>query len=69
MSRWPILRTVRARLTMGHVAAMIVVLIVYASAVFTLVRINRASALDERLRSDFRWAAGMAQQQPDGMLV
>ena len=54
---------------MGHVAAMIVVLIVYASAVFTLVRINRASALDERLRSDFRWAAGMAQQQPDGMLV
>ena len=69
MSRWPLLRTVRARLTMWHLAAMVLVLIVYASAVFTLVRINGSSALDERLRSDFRWAAEMAQQQPDGTLV
>ena len=69
MSRWPLLRTVRARLTILHVAAMVLVLIVYASAVFTLVRLNGANALDERLTSDFRWAAEMAQQQPDGTLV
>ena len=69
MSRWPLLRTVRARLTMLHVAAMVLVLIVYVSAVFALVRLNGSSALDERLRSDFRWAAEMAQQQPDGSLT
>ena len=69
MSRWPRLRTVRARLTMLHVAAMVLVLIVYASAIFTLVKLNGAGALDERLRSDFRWASEMAQQQPDGTLV
>jgi len=69
MSRWPLLRTVRARLTMLHVAAMVLVLIVYASAVFMLVRLNVSNALDERLSSDFRWAAEMAQQRPDGSLV
>ena len=69
MSGWPWLRTVRARLTMLHVAAMVLVLIVYAAAVFSLVRLNASNALDERLRSDFRWAAEMAQQGPDGTLV
>ena len=69
MSRWPFLRTVRVRLTMMHVAAMVVVLMVYASAVFTLVWLNASAALDDRLRGDFRWASEMAQQQPDGTLV
>ena len=69
MSGGPLLRTVRARLTLMHVAAMLVVLMVYASAVFVIVRVNTSNALDDRLRSDFRWAAEMAQQQPDGTLV
>ena len=68
MSRWPLLRTVRARLTILHVTALLIVLVVYASAVFILVRLNVSNALDERLRGDFRWAAEMAQQQPDGTL-
>ena len=69
MNRWPWLRTVLARLTLLHVAAMVLVLVVYASAVFMLVRLNVSNALDDRLRGDFRWAAEMAQQQPDGTLV
>ena len=69
MSDWPLLRTVRARLTLLHIVAMLGVLIVYASAVFMLVRFNVSNALDDRLRGDFRWASEMAQQQPDGTLV
>ena len=62
-------RSLRARLTLWHVAAMVLVLIVYAAAVFTLVRRNVSQALDDRLRSDFRWAAEMAEQRPDGTLT
>ena len=69
MHRWQFLGSVRARLTMWHVAAMVLVLAVYASAVFTLVKFNVSQALDDRLRSDFRWAAEMAQQRPDGTLT
>ena len=69
MSRGWIPRTLRARLAMWHVAAMVLVLMVYATAVFTLVRHNASQALDDRLRGDFRWAAEMAQQGPDGTLT
>lgn len=69
MRRWNLLRSVRARLTMWHVTAMVLVLVVYASAVFTLVQRNVSQALDSRLRSDFSWAAEMAQQRPDGTLT
>lgn len=69
MSGGSLIRTLRARLTLMHVAAMVLVLIVYASAVFVIVRINTSNALDDRLQSDFRWAAEMAQLQPDGTLV
>jgi len=69
MSDGPLVRTLRARLTLMHIAAMVLVLIVYASAVFVIVRINTSNALDDRLQSDFRWAAEMAQLQPDGTLV
>ena len=62
-------RSLRARLTLWHVAAMVLVLVVYAAAVFTLVRRNVSQALDDRLRSDFRWAAEMAEQRPDGTLT
>ena len=48
---------------------MVLVLVVYAAAVFSLVRRNGSQALDDRLRSDFRWAAEMAEQRPDGTLT
>lgn len=61
-------RTLRVRLTAWHVAVMVVVLAIYAAAVLLIVTRNASRALDARLRSDFRWAAGMAEREPDGSL-
>ncbi len=61
-------RTLRVRLTAWHVAVMVVVLAIYAAAVLLIVTRNVSRALDARLRSDFRWAAGMAERGPDGSL-
>jgi heavy metal sensor kinase len=61
-------RTLRARLTLWHVGMMVVVLAIYAAVVLLIVTRNASRALDARLRSDFRWAAGMAEQGPDGSL-
>lgn len=69
MSSWWFPRSLRARLTVSHVLAMLVVLMVYAAAVFTIVATNASQSLDDRLRSDFLWAAEMAQQGPDGRLT
>ncbi len=63
---WP--HSLRAQLTAWQVAAMVVVLGVYVGVVLWLVTRNLSGALDSRLRSDFRWAAEMAQQGPDGSL-
>ena len=60
------LLTVRARLTLWNLGVMMVVLGVYAAGIFTLISRNLSTALDERLRSDFSWAAEMWQQRPDG---
>ena len=69
MRRWWFRRSLRVRLTASHVAAMLLVLAVYAGAVFALVVRNASQSLDDRLRGDFRWAAEMAQQGPDGALT
>ncbi len=61
-------RTLRVRLTAWHVAVMVVVLAIYAAAVLLIVTRNASRALDARLRSDFRWATGMAEREPDGSL-
>ena len=61
-------RTLRVRLTAWHVAVMVVVLAIYVAAVLLIVTRNASRALDARLRSDFRWAAGMAQREADGSL-
>jgi heavy metal sensor kinase len=58
--------TVRVRLTIWYVGAMLVVLGVYAAGVFMFVSRSASRALDERIRSDFRWAAEMWEQRPDG---
>jgi heavy metal sensor kinase len=63
------LLTVRARLTLWNLGVMMVVLGVYAAGIYTFVSRNLSSALDERLRSDFSWAAEMWQQRPDGSLT
>ena len=69
MTSGPLFRTVRARLTLMHVATMVLVLMVYAAAHLRarphqhLERARRAPA--ERLPL----AAEMAQRQPDGTLV
>ena len=67
MRRWWS-HSLRAQLTAWQVCAMVVVLGVYVGVVLWLVTRNLSGALDSRLRSDFRWAAEMAQQEPDGSL-
>lgn len=61
--------TFRVRLTLWHMAAMVVVLAIYAAAVLTLVTRQLSGTLDARLRSDYRWAASMAERAPDGSLT
>ena len=63
--RW-IPRTLRVRLTVWHVGVMVVVLAIYASVVLLLVTRNASATIDAQIRSDFTWAAEMAQQGPDG---
>jgi heavy metal sensor kinase len=58
--------TVRVRLTVWYVGAMLLVLAVYAAGVVMFVTRSASQALDERIRSDFRWAAEMWEQRPDG---
>lgn len=69
MSRRWLPHSLRARLTAVNVAVMLLVLTLYAAAVFTLVARNASQSLDDRLRSDFRWASDMAQQDRAGSLV
>ena len=63
--RWR-MSTVRAQLTAWSVAVILVVLAVYAAGVFTFVKRSASQGLDERVRSDFRWAAEMWDRRPDG---
>ena len=65
--RW-VPRTLRVRLTAWHVGVMVVVLAIYASVVLLLVTRSASATLNAQIRSDFRWAAEMAQQGPDGSL-
>lgn len=68
MKLW-ITGSLRARLTLWSVAATLIVLGLYAIGIFVLVQHNLSVALDDRLRSDFRWATEMADQRPDGTLT
>lgn len=69
MNRWWRSHSVRVRLTLWYVFAMILVLGVYAVAVFSFVRQNASDALDQRLRGDFQWAAAMVGQTPEGRIT
>ena len=61
--------SVRVTLALWYIAAMVVVLAVYAVIVFTFVSRSVSTALDDRLRDDFQWANEMAEQRPDGTLT
>jgi heavy metal sensor kinase len=62
-------RSVRVRLTLWHVGFMLLVLGVYASVVYTIVRDNSSRLMDERLHDDFDWASDMLAQRPDGTIA
>jgi heavy metal sensor kinase len=62
-------RSVRVRLTLWYVGVMLLVLGVYAGAVYTVVRNNSSERLDDRLKDDFDWAYDMLAQRPDGSIA
>jgi heavy metal sensor kinase len=66
VTRWWRSHSLRVRLTLWYVGAMVVVLGVYAALVFAIVRRNASDALDSRLRGDFQWASAMVDRTPEG---
>ena len=69
MTRWWRSHSVRVRLTLWYVFAMILVLGVYAAAVFAFVSRNASETLNQQLRGDFQWAAAMVGQTPEGRIT
>lgn len=69
MKGWWRSHSVRVRLTLWYVFAMILVLGVYAGVVFAFVSRNASETLDQRLRGDFQWAAAMVGQTPEGRII
>jgi heavy metal sensor kinase len=66
MRRWWRSHSVRVRLTLWYVAAMVVVLAVYAAVVFAFVNRSISETLNTRLLGDFQWASAMVEQTPEG---
>jgi heavy metal sensor kinase len=56
-------------LTLWYAGASLAALTAYAVGVFAFVSHSASKALDDRLRSDVRWVAEMADQNADGTLV
>jgi len=57
---------VRVQLTVWYVAAMTLVLGVYAAAILGYVSRSASQLLNQQLRSDFQWATVMVEQTPEG---
>ncbi|MBM3778278.1 MAG: hypothetical protein FJW23_08565, partial [Acidimicrobiia bacterium] len=68
MRQWWRSRSLRLRLALWHTCALVAVLAVYAGSIYVVVRTNLSTALNDRLRGDFQWAAEMSEQQSDGTL-
>jgi len=64
--RWWRSHSVRVRLTLWYVGAMVVVLGVYVFAVYAFVSRNASEALDQQLRQDLVWVSASLYQTPDG---
>ena len=67
--RWWRAHSVRVRLTLWHVGAMIVVLGVYAAAVYAFVSRNASVEFDRQLRQDFFWVYASLYQDDFGMYM
>ena len=68
-ARWWQSHSVRVRLTLWYVGAMVVVLGVYVAAVYAFVGRNASEALDRQLRQDFTWVYASLYQTEDGMYM
>lgn len=66
MRRWWRSHSVRVQLTLWYVAAMTLVLAVYAAAILAYVSRSASQLLNQQLRSDFQWATVMVEQTPEG---
>jgi heavy metal sensor kinase len=66
MMRWWRSHSVRVQLTLWYVAAMTIVLAVYAVAILAYVSRSASAALNQQLRGDFQFAAAMVEQTPQG---
>jgi len=64
--RWWRSHSVRVQLTLWYVAAMTLVLGVYAGAILAYVGGSASQLLDQQLRADFQWATVMVEQTPEG---
>jgi heavy metal sensor kinase len=67
--RWWHSHNVRLRLTVWYVAAMVVVLAVYAGAIYAFVSRSASESLDQRLRADFFWAAATVDEGVEGLVM
>jgi heavy metal sensor kinase len=61
--------TVRVRLTLWYVAAMVLVLGIYITVVYAFVGRNASQSLDQQLRRDFQWASAVVDVDPSGQVV
>ena len=66
MSRWWRSHSVRVQLTLWYVAAMTLVLAVYAGAILAYVGRSASQLLNQQLRSDFQWTTVMVEQTAEG---
>jgi heavy metal sensor kinase len=66
VKRWWRSHSLRVRLTLGYVGAMVVVLGVYVVAVYAFLRRDMFEALDEQLRRDFGWASATVDYTAEG---
>ena len=66
MTGWWRSHSVRVQLTLWYVAAMTLVLAVYAGATLAYVSRSASQLLNQQLRSDFQWATVMVEQTPEG---
>jgi len=66
MTGWWRSHSVRVQLTLWYVAAMTLVLAVYAGAILAYVSRSASQVLNQQLRSDFQWATVMVERTPEG---
>ena len=66
MTGWWRSHSVRVQLTLWNVAAMTLLLAVYAGAILAYVGRSASQLLNQQLRSDFQWATVMVEQTPEG---